>query len=429
MDVHASLAVGATWSYDNVGSVIQMADNLTTPPRSYAYDPLDRLTTASDPYGTYSWTYDGNGNRLTQQANNVATMYTYQANRLATVAGATTRSYSYDAAGNPTGDGTQSYVYDGNGRLVKLFNSGTLSAEYVYDGKGRRVIKKRYTYTIVKKKPVTTITTTVYHYDFSGKLIGETDGAGAFQKDYVYLENQPLAMVTKMWPGESASWYSNDQVGLPRLMTDASGGVAWHIDFDPFGNRESLGPEFVENNLRFPGQYYDSESGLHYNYFRDYDPKTGRYIEPDPIGLKGDLNLYGYTAGNPMRFTDPLGLWRNPWTIFDESLQDAQSIFSRHDLWNGPGDAYRHCLASCMMAQENSNAEAEFFGWANEKRGDWFHNQEIGEREMDDFNNAFGRQCAKASKSKTDCQQKCLKAANSGRLKTYMPGTTPGYWY
>jgi len=82
-----------------------------------------------------------------------------------------------------------------------------------------------------------------------------------------------------------------------------------------------------------------------------------------------------------------------------------------------------------MTAQENSNFEAEFLGWVNEKRGDWFHNQELGEREMDDFNNAFGRQCAKGSKTKTDCQQKCLNAANSGRLKTYTPGTTPGYWY
>jgi hypothetical protein len=82
-----------------------------------------------------------------------------------------------------------------------------------------------------------------------------------------------------------------------------------------------------------------------------------------------------------------------------------------------------------MMAREDTSDAASAFGWANEKWGDWFHNQERGEREMDDFNNAYGRQCAKGSKSTQDCQQKCLGAVNSGSLKTYTSGTTPGYWY
>jgi hypothetical protein len=82
-----------------------------------------------------------------------------------------------------------------------------------------------------------------------------------------------------------------------------------------------------------------------------------------------------------------------------------------------------------MMAREDSSFSASVFGWANEKRGDWFHNQESGERAMDDFNNAYGQQCAKGSKSTQDCQQKCMNAVNSGNLKTYTSGTTSGYWY
>ena len=90
-------------------------------------------------------------------------------------------------------------------------------------------------------------------------------------------------------------------------MTDASGTVVWAADYKPFGEA-TITVSTITNNLRFPGQYFDAETGLHYNYFRDYDPAIGRYIEWDPIGLRGGINPYRYTGNNPVNFIDTTGL-------------------------------------------------------------------------------------------------------------------------
>jgi RHS repeat-associated protein len=115
-------------------------------------------------------------------------------------------------------------------------------------------------------------------------------------------------------PGPELFFIHADQSGTPRLLTDASQRVRWRWDaVDPFGMQlpSEIAPGDVialPFNLRFPGQYYDRETGLHYNYFRDYDPGTGRYIESDPIGLRGGLNTYAYVNANPLLYIDPLGL-------------------------------------------------------------------------------------------------------------------------
>jgi RHS repeat-associated protein len=90
-------------------------------------------------------------------------------------------------------------------------------------------------------------------------------------------------------------------------MTDSSGTVVWAADYLPFGQAD-VTVETVENNLRFVGQYYDNETGLHYNYFRYYDPSLGRYLRADPIGLEGGINLYAYVENNSINLIDPFGL-------------------------------------------------------------------------------------------------------------------------
>ena len=97
-----------------------------------------------------------------------------------------------------------------------------------------------------------------------------------------------------------------DHLGTPVAVTSSAGETVWRATIDPFGNA-NVTTSTVTMNLRFPGQYFDAETGVHYNYFRDYDPVVGRYLQSDPIGLEGGINTYAYTLNNPIRYTDPTG--------------------------------------------------------------------------------------------------------------------------
>jgi RHS repeat-associated protein len=106
---------------------------------------------------------------------------------------------------------------------------------------------------------------------------------------------------------EQIYYYHNDHLGTPQKLTNATGSVVWAIDYLPFGQAEiTVGT--IENNIRFAGQYYDSETGLHYNYHRYYNPAIGRYLTPDPIGLEGGINPYIYVQNNPVNAVDLFGL-------------------------------------------------------------------------------------------------------------------------
>ncbi|MBF0227907.1 MAG: RHS domain-containing protein, partial [Desulfobacterales bacterium] len=105
--------------------------------------------------------------------------------------------------------------------------------------------------------------------------------------------------------GAKYSWYHNDHLGTPQIITDSSGRIVWNAVYDSFGNINILTEE-ITNNLRLSVQYFDAESGLYYNWFRYYDPETGRYLRVDPFGE--GLNLYTYCFGNPVMYSDPYGL-------------------------------------------------------------------------------------------------------------------------
>ena len=112
---------------------------------------------------------------------------------------------------------------------------------------------------------------------------------------------------------ENTYYVHSDHLGTPQRLSGDLGQVVWALNQSPFGI-SSVDQDFdgdgieVEMNLRFAGQYFDRESGLHYNYFRDYDPSAGRYIQSDPIGLAGGLNTYEYVENNPLKYIDRFGL-------------------------------------------------------------------------------------------------------------------------
>jgi len=134
---------------------------------------------------------------------------------------------------------------------------------------------------------------------FSFKLT-VTDGNYTVERTVVVAVKAPETIA-------GTYYYHNDHLGTPQVMTDTNATVVWQANYMPFGKADIVVENFT-NNIRFPGQYFDQESGLHYNYFRDYDPELGRYIQSDPIGLAGGINTYGYALGNPISYTDPYGL-------------------------------------------------------------------------------------------------------------------------
>jgi len=146
-------------------------------------------------------------------------------------------------------------------------------------------------------------------YDESGQLLAEHDDMGAPVSETVYLYTIPVAVIQQ---GVVYTVHT-DQLDTPRAISDPQGATVWRWEGEPFGNTladedpDGDGVQFVYNG-RFPGQYFDAETRFNYNYFRYYDPATGRYITSDPIGLDGGVNTYGYVNGNPLMYLDAQGL-------------------------------------------------------------------------------------------------------------------------
>ncbi|MEZ5442498.1 MAG: RHS repeat-associated core domain-containing protein [Lysobacterales bacterium] len=339
---HSAGAGQRSLSFDPASRITAIADDAAAGSAqdwSFDYDDLDRITEAHNAATVGSianvelnWAYDGTGNRTSETRNaDPPIPYTIDpaSNRLQQV-GSNPRQH--DAVGNTLNDGTGTTSrYNARNRLIEVSRAG-LTSTYAHNAFGERVCK-----AIDHAGPCAQAPDRIeYVYDVDGRLIGEypVGGSSANAVEYLWLDDTPIAVLQRR-PGStnggptgggSATAWNGTQAGgmdlyhlqpdhldTPRVVLNANNQPIWRWDSAPFGDtlaneQPSGGLTSYTLNLRFPGQQYDAETGTHYNYFRDYEPGSGRYLQSDPIGLRGGLNVYAYSDLEPIFVTDPDGL-------------------------------------------------------------------------------------------------------------------------
>lgn len=329
--------------WDLQGNLLHTQDKWSA--SGYAYDAHDRLIAAAttSPNASFSrYHYDNNGNRvLAQEAfadqrdtrgNTFKTTYVPNGDRWQNSADdAFSTAARYDATGQPDQIGNRAFSWDAVGKLLEVRDGPRIIVRYRYNHRGERIEK------------IVGNTHTYFLYE-GRKVVAELDAKGAIRRQYVYLADQPVAVIDTPAVGSAQgeknttlqpfrgdigtiwqTWFSRSEtifylqtnhLGATELVTDSAGKPIWQSDYSPFGKLvQTEAPDIsptvarrFELNLRLPGQYEDKETGLYYNDHRYYDPARGGYLSPDPLGLRAGRNGYAYVNGNPLKQVDPSGL-------------------------------------------------------------------------------------------------------------------------
>lgn len=300
-----------TFSRDAAGALDGVTDNLAGGrSASFGYTDAGRLQYAVGAWGDHSFGYDAAGNR-TELRTDTGGVVAYEfaitppeSNRIEEVRDTNwtvLRDLTWRDGGDLyqqafTGGDTQTFLYDARRRMVQLEENGVALASYGYDYDGRRV------FATVGSQSVH------YVFDAEGRLLAEHAGAtGAVLREYIWLDDRPIGLIANVGGVATTYFIHTGQIGEPLQMTDGAKAVVWDAVLSPWGEAVMVSPPTTELDLRLVGQWLQSESGLHQNWMRDYDPSLGRYIQVDPLGLDAGPNLYAYVDGNPLNAVDFTG--------------------------------------------------------------------------------------------------------------------------
>jgi len=412
-DPGQSQVMSYQYGYDLTGNIVSKATEQST--TNYSYDTLDHLTGATYTNQTNStqtnetYTYDPLANRTSSAS---TASYTYNANNQLTAAGSI--RYTYDENGNTLSQtdannaaNTRSYVYDTDNRLIEVHDaSNAIVATYRYDPFGRRISK-----TLNNGSQSNT---TYYFYSAEG-LIAEADSNGQLTKSYGYapgstFSTNPLWMKVPASGTQTAATYytyQNDHLGTPMKLLNQSGVTVWSATYDAFGRATVDSASTVSNNLRYPGQYEDAESGLHYNWNRYYDPQIGRYVTSDPIGLWGGINTYLYGDANPVSKIDPLGLATFMCTKPLHAL-GGNGAKSGADIWGNP--LYHQYL--CV-----SDGKGGHICGGQDQRGTKWYDPLNGPGKPS--NDSYDKNTCEQEEPDNNCIEKCLLTKFNGPRPRY----------
>ncbi|WP_346361256.1 RHS repeat-associated core domain-containing protein [Bosea sp. (in: a-proteobacteria)] len=395
-------------------------DVLPSPSQAFTYTPTRRLQSGTGVWGQLNYLYDAVGNRTQETlvqggvTTDAVTSYGTASNRLAQVTtnGSVTRTFGHDAAGNVTSDAkggaTWSFTHNAAGRLAQALDGTTLKGTYTYDGLERLAIR-----AVSNTTPSGTVHML---YDTAGRLLAEADAAtGATLREYVWLEVEdyeveggptrrpandnlatgrlgtaendndptartqlpslqwpkrnmaaralPLAVIADVSTSPQTLYVHADHLDRPIRMTDQSQTLVWDAQYRPYGEVISITGS-ASLDARFPGQWFQLETGLHYNWHRHYDPTTGRYLQPDPLGLVDGPSVYAYANSSPQMWSDPEGL--NP--AIPIVAYCAANPLACATLGGGISAGVQQIIAFCMAKKSGKEKASDIPSWAAGQR-------------------------------------------------------------